>query len=79
MSSHNDALEHHGTSEWAKGTQHRSDQFSQPQIQADSLNYAWKTIEDSLIEKHDLKKIISNDAWLIFGIERHQPTLPQFI
>lgn len=64
MSLHNDALGHHGTSEWAKGTQHRSDHFSQPQIQADRLNYACKTIENCLIEKLNSKKIISN-AWLL--------------
>lgn len=64
MSLHNDALEHHGTTEWAEGTQHRSDQFSLPQIQADRLNYAYKTIENCLIEKFDSKKII----WSFLGL-----------
>lgn len=71
MSSHNDALGHHGTTEWATGTQHRSDQFSQPQIQADWLNYACKTTENSLIEKCNPQKFISNNAWWVFlGLDR---------
>lgn len=67
MSLHNDALEHPGTSEWAKATQHPSDQFSQPQIQADGLNYACKPIENCLIEQFDSRKMISN-AWLFLGL-----------
>lgn len=50
MKSHKDALVHHATSEWARGTQYRTNQFSQLQIRASGLNYACKRSVDSLIE-----------------------------
>lgn len=50
MKSDKDALVHHATREWARGTQHRTNQFSQLQIQARELNYACIGSGDSLIE-----------------------------
>lgn len=59
MKSHKDALVHHGTGEWAWGTQHRTNQFSQLKIQASGLNYACKWIVDSLIERNTIQKRLS--------------------
>ena len=59
MKPHKDAPVHHAAGEWARGTQHRTNQFSQLKIQASGLNYACKRIVRQLDgEKYDPKKII---------------------
>lgn len=59
MKLHKDALMHHAASEWARGTQHRPNQFSQLKIQGGQLNYACKRIVDSLMKRNTIQKRLS--------------------
>ncbi len=59
MKSHKDALVHHAASEWARGTQHRANPFSQLKIQASGLNYACKRTVDSSMERNTIQKRLS--------------------
>jgi len=56
MKSHKDALVHRAPGEWTRGTQHRTNQFSQLKIQASGLNYACYRIVDSLMERNTIQK-----------------------